>query len=151
MSELKVEPTTERWVYLGQRLARDGRLVHCWRDPSGSEGLWPKLAGRVVGGAYQVRVLRGESGGARAYPPESLNELDLDGDEVLILQARDQADRLEKRKNDAEKRMAKPGELDHALRELEAIAANCRSFPEIDALQAVVRARINTAWRKGDR
>lgn len=50
--------TTEVWTYTGRRVLADGKVGHVYLDPSGAEVAYSKVSATVIGGHYEVRVVR---------------------------------------------------------------------------------------------
>lgn len=55
-------PTTEEWIYAGERHARvKNTTLNVWIDPSGEELYFSKVSGGIPGQIYAVQVTRDSS------------------------------------------------------------------------------------------
>jgi hypothetical protein len=135
----------EVWTYAGRR-EHSGKRFYAWHDPSGSERLFGKVAGRTIGGRYTVTVARKGAtvavyGEARytgqlvddAQTRREMEALDLAAAALLAAQVRD--------RNDARRKA-----LDDAVQPLAAIAAKLKFGHERDAFLAHVIRRLTRHW-----
>lgn len=52
---------------MGRRLVAGGKIAHCWLDPNGEELLYDKVKAAVVGGRYEIDVIRKPDNGISVY------------------------------------------------------------------------------------
>lgn len=139
--------TPAEWAYLGRRLPSDGKTKpwHAWQDETGRELHYTDGAA-VIGGIYEVEVLREEeSVRARIKGAKYLGRK-VDADEVARNEALDAGTRQELARQAAERKHARSSELDEALAPVLRIARSCRTRHEATMLASVVSSKITEAW-----
>jgi hypothetical protein len=160
MSETEPDPyvniPTEKWVFGGVRVSRDGTRLYAWIDPSGTELLYKPSGSPVVGSIYTARITRGvdDDGDPRVTchgEPEYTGDGYVDPEQRRELFAQDSVARTRLAMLRAERASERRDALDEALEPLVEIAAKLRTGADRDAFAAYVLRKINLAWARGPR
>ena len=140
------ERTTERWVYAGIRVTRQGKRAAAWIDEGGHELLFgERTADYVIGAAYEARVRRQGEGTSLYGKPRFAASRDPGDPQPAVWEVESRAAKIRLTCASRERQAAKQSALDEALAPLEEIAARLRTKDEIDALITVVTRRLATA------
>jgi hypothetical protein len=147
------QPTTEKtgpprveevWTYAGRR-ERKGKRYFAWQDTDGTERLYEKVPGVLVGGRYTVTVARdGENTwiyGEPLFAGSPLNERIRHEMEALDIAATTALAAKKRERNQARTRA-----LDDAIQPLVKIAAKLNFGDERDAFLAYVIRRLTQPW-----
>lgn len=138
----------ETWVYAGRRVLSTGKLGYAWLDGKlDTELLFgPHSKATVVGGIYNTEVKR-DGDRTTMRLGQFTGERHPDDVRTALLQAKDRAAYEEQQQSAAERKLAADGPLEQALAPLLAIAATCKTYSQITALEAEVIRRLRRATR----
>ena len=134
------EPTQEKWIYLGAYLTSSKKLLNNWlmglNPDADPQGLWTGGHSYIVGGIYDVQVLREGDKTSRVGNPIWTGDIHDDDSLVSEWIVRDRGNKLRYKRIRAEKKA--DDSLEQALRPITQYAQKCRTAADRQALIAEV-------------
>lgn len=129
----------ETWTYAGLRVGRNGKRLHAWAEPDGSEYLYDdKGSAWVMGGLYEVEVQRDAEHVTRKTPKYTGNRAE--AGTVQRYRVADEAARITLAELALIRSHAKHESLDQVLEPVRDLARGLRSAEREAFAQMLMRA-----------
>jgi hypothetical protein len=141
------EPVEETWTATGTRLSSKGKQMQGFINPDdGKTRYWTGTAKYVPGGYYTLRVTHEPDGSVTRYGKPQYTGRYAPQEERVRLEV--ETERAERKLAHAarERNDKHAGAIDEAVKPLADLAREMRTFEDVDALCASVRARLYDAW-----